>query len=101
MSYFQKLFSDRLFVVELAAANAVVYRLSVFIAVEWLRKLATENPLVVRHLFEDPCADFTIKRIVFYDDFVHFEAYGQCSTRIRKMIPAIFLHKAKKKLFNV
>ena len=61
MSYFQKLFSDRLFVVELAAANAVVYRLSVFIAVEWLRKLATENPLVVRHLFEDPCVDFTIK----------------------------------------
>lgn len=90
MSYFQKLFSDRLFVVELAAANAVKIPFSVFIAVEWLRKLATENPLVVRHLFEDPCADFTIKRIVFYDDFVHFEAYGQCSTRIRKMIPAIF-----------
>ena len=90
MSYFQKLFSDRLFVVELAAANAMEVPFSVFIAIERLRELATINPLVVRHLFEDPCADFTIKRIVSYDDFFHFEAYGQCSTRIRKMIPAIF-----------
>ena len=88
--YLRKLFPDRLLDIELAPANAVEIPFSVFIAIERLRELATINPLVVRHLFEDPCADFTIKRIVFYDDFVHFEAYGQCSTRIRKMIPAIF-----------
>jgi hypothetical protein len=88
--YLRKLFPDRLLGIELAAANAMEIPFSVFIAIERLRELATINPLVVRHLFEDPCADFTIKRIVSYDDFVHFEAYGQCSARIRKNMPAIF-----------
>ena len=88
--YLRKLFPDRLLGIELAVANAMEVPFSVFIAIERLRELATINPLVVRHRFEDSCADFTIKRIVSYDDFVHFEAYGQCSARIRKNMPAIF-----------
>ena len=97
--YLRKLFPDRLLDIELAAANAVEIPFSVFIAIERLRELATINPLVVRNLFDDSCSNFTKKLIVFRDDFVHFEAYGQCSARIRKKIPAIFFCMKRKKAF--
>jgi hypothetical protein len=84
---------------ELAAANAVEIPFFVFIAIERLRELAAINPLVVRNLFEDSCSNFTKKLIVFRDDFVHFEAYGQYIARIRKMMPEVFFCMKRKKSF--
>ena len=50
--YLRKLFPGRLLDIELVAANAVEIPFSVFIAIERLRKLATENPLVAWYLFD-------------------------------------------------